>query len=194
MITTPEEYYLHLAYIQSNNAPTIASLPSAENVYEVDLQTRQIDSPEYLSVTKDHQSETIYFKVNRFYDYMDLAETVCIVQYITPDNKARIYPVPFYDIYTYAHEDKMLFPWCVDAGATAVPGTIQYSIRFYKVDAVEDRFTYNLNTMPAKTKILKGMEVQEMNEEYNLAPTVYDEVLALIRDYGERELYWDEAY
>ena len=36
MITTPEEYYLHLAYIQSNNAPTIASLPSAENVYEVD--------------------------------------------------------------------------------------------------------------------------------------------------------------
>jgi hypothetical protein len=88
----------------------------------------------------------------------------------------------------------MLFPWCVDAGATAVDGTIQYSIRFYKVDAQEDKFLYNWNTIAAKTKVLKGMEVQEMNQEYNLAPTVYDEVLALIRDYGERDLYWDEAY
>lgn len=194
MITTPEEYYKHLAYVQSVNAPTIAVLPSSENVYEIDLRSRTIDSPEFISVTKDHQSETLYFKVNRFHDYMDLAETTCMIQYITPDNKARIYIVPFYDITTYAHEDKMLFPWCIDGGATGAAGVLQYSVRFFKIDGQEDRFAYNLNTLGAKTKILLGMDVKKLNSEYDLAPDVIDYVASMISDYGKQRIYWDEAY
>lgn len=195
MIISVDEYIKYLSYIQSNNRPAIAVLPSTEKVYNIDLKTRQIETPEYLSVEHDHKSETVYFKVNRFFDYMDLSETTCIVQYITADNKARIYVVPFYDITSFSKEDKMLIPWCVDGGATATAGPIQYSIRFYKVDAEGQQFLYNLNTSPARSKILYGMEVQEMNEDYDLTPTVYDEVMAKLTDFSNRlGVYWEERY
>ena len=195
MIISTEEYYKYLAYIQSNNRPTIAILPSSEKVYNIDLKTRQIETPEYLSVEHDHKSETVYFKVDRFFDYMDLSQTVCIVQYVTADNKARIYAVPFYDVTSYADEEKMLIPWCIDGGATAVAGTVQYSIRFYKVDEVEQQFIYNLNTRPTKSKVLYGMDVQKINHDYDLAPTVYDEIIQKLDEFSEAlGSFWEELY
>lgn len=183
MIASTDEYMQYLAYVQQEDRPKIAVLPSADKVYNIDLQTRQIETPEYLSVEHDHKSEIVYFKVNRFFDYMDLTQTVCIIQYITADNKARIYPVPYYDIETYANEDKIIIPWCIDGGATAVAGNVQYSIRFYKVDEVGQQFIYNLNTQPTSSKVMYGMEVQELNADYDLAPTVYDEVLATLAQF-----------
>lgn len=195
MIISTEDYYKYLAYIQSNNRPTIAILPSSEKVYNIDLKTRQIETPEYLSVEHDHKSETVYFKVDRFFDYMDLSQTVCIVQYVTADNKARIYAVPFYDVTSYADEEKMLIPWCIDGGATAVAGTVQYSIRFYKVDEVGQQFLYNLNTRPTKSKVLYGMDVQDINDDYDLAPSVYDEVLAKLNEFSlALGSFWEELY
>lgn len=195
MIISTEDYYKYLAYIQSNNRPTIAILPSSEKVYNIDLKTRQIETPEYLSVEHDHKSETVYFKVDRFFDYMDLSQTVCIVQYITADNKARIYAVPFYDVTSYADEEKMLIPWCIDGGATAVAGTVQYSIRFYKVDEVGQQFLYNLNTRPTKSKVLYGMDVQNINDDYDLAPTVYDEIIQKLDEFSQAlGSFWEELY
>ena len=195
MIIAAENYYEYLTHIQLNNQPTIAVLPSSDKIYDIDLKTRQIETPKYLSVEHDHKSETIYFKVDRFFDYMDLSQTVCIVQYITADNKARIYAVPFYDITTFAHEDKMIIPWCIDGGATAVAGTVKYSLRFYKVNEAEQQFVYNLNTQPTSSKVLYGMEVQEMNEDYDLSPSVYDEVVAQLTQF-RKELgsFWEEMY
>jgi hypothetical protein len=195
MIISTEDYYKYLAYIQSNNRPTIAILPSSEKVYNIDLKTRQIEAPEYLSVEHDHKSETVYFKVDRFFDYMDLSQTMCIVQYVTADNKARIYAVPFYDVTSYADEEKMLIPWCIDGGATTAAGTVQFSLRFYKVDEVGQQFIYNLNTSPSKSKVLYGMEVQDMNEDYDLEPTVYDEVLAKLNEFSQAlGSFWEELY
>jgi len=90
---------------------------------------------------------------------MDLSTTTCIIQYINADGEANIYPVPFFDIQTYANEDKILIPWCIDGKATKKDGIVEYSIRFYKIDANGKKFLYNLNTLPAKSKILYGFEV-----------------------------------
>ena len=70
MITTQEEYY-HLLYrIQENNAPTTAILlPSTERTYYIDLNKREIEAPEFLSVEHDHTAETLYFVVDRYYDH-----------------------------------------------------------------------------------------------------------------------------
>ena len=195
MITTAEEYLKYLAYIQSDNHPKIAILPSSEKIYNIDLKTLTIETPKYLSVEHDHKSETVYFKVDRYFDYMDLSETVCVVQYVTADNEARIYPVPFYDITTYAQEGKMLVPWCIDGGATATPGTVQYSLRFYKVDEVGQRFLYNLNTQPTSSKVLYGMEVTEMTDDYDLEVEVYYQVLAKLAEFELRlGSFWEDKY
>jgi len=107
-------------------------LPSTERIYEIDLNTRTIDAPEWLSVETDHRSETIYFKVPRYFDHMDLTTTVCVIQYINANGEGRVYPVPYYDITTCTRENfetleqepYILFPWVIDGEATKAAGDV----------------------------------------------------------------------
>ena len=99
MITTPKEYYDLLYRIQDENKPSLAVLlPNDEKIYEIDMNSRKIEAPKYLSVELDHRAETIYFKVGRYYDNIDLANMTCVVQYINAKGEGRVYPVPFYDV------------------------------------------------------------------------------------------------
>lgn len=206
MITAPQEYFDNLWLIQSKNAPqTVLLLPSSENIYEIDLHTRKIEAPEILSLQKDHYAETIYFMVDRFYDNIDLNETICVVQYITPSGLKRIYPVPFYDVSTYKKfikldekEDtpKLIFPWCIDGAATRDAGMVEYSIRFYKLDEYHKTLVYNLSTLPSKSEVLHGMEVLEKNEDYDFTAEVVEQILARIEDAKNynSDIYWEERY
>ena len=156
MVTTAQEYFANLGLLQNVNQPAYALLPSAENIYHIDVNTRTIDAPKFLSVEKDYKSETIYFAIDRYVEYMDLAQTCCIIQYNNANSKegTRFYPVPFYDVYKLAHADKIVFPWCLDANVTNTAGKIEFSIRFFKIgEKINDRneveriLTYNLNTL-----------------------------------------------
>jgi hypothetical protein len=140
MITTPEEFLKKLYLINDGNVPSIALLlPSTETIYEVDLNKRTIEAPEFLSVETDHFSETIYFKVDRYYDNMDLTNTVCLIQYENKNAKKEdgtpaggyAYLVPFYDIQHFKDEDKILLPWAIGGPATAAAGDVEFAIRFY---------------------------------------------------------------
>jgi hypothetical protein len=129
-----QDYLSQLYIIQSQNPPSLVLFPKEKRIYDVDLTTRTIEAPEFLSVSHDHKAETIYFRVDRFHGYMDLSNTICVVQYITPDGAVHIYPVPFYDVVTERNEKKMLFPWCIDGAATQFQGDVKYSIRFFLVE------------------------------------------------------------
>jgi hypothetical protein len=104
MVTTAQEYFANLDLLQNVNQPAYALLPSAENIYHIDVNSRIIDTPKFLSVERDYKSETIYFAIDRFVDYMDLAQTCCIIQFnnANKDQGTRFYRVPFYDIYKLA--------------------------------------------------------------------------------------------
>ena len=129
MITTPRDYYNLYHRIQSENAPSLAVLlPTDEKIYNVDLNARTVEAPEYLSVEKDHRAETIYFKVNRFYDFFDLTQAVCVIQYVNALNMGAYYIVPGYDLETYA--DYIIVPCVISGAATAAAGNIKFSIRF----------------------------------------------------------------
>lgn len=156
-----------LFQIQTQVPPSpIRNLPTSTNTYDIDLNTRSIQAPKILSVSRDHKSTVIYFCIDRYYDYMDLAETVCLVQYIPYGHKGApyTYVVPFFDILSYQDTGKMVFPWVVGGPATATEGTIQFAIRFYKVDTNEDGevvLTYNLNTTPTTSRVLYGLEADD---------------------------------
>lgn len=163
MITISTEYYRNLYRIQQDhNLPSLAVLlPSTENIYELDLNTRKITPPEFLSTHTEHDAEVLYFKCDRFFDYMDLSNTSIIIQYVNALGENRIYPVPFVDVATCSLENKMLIPWCVDGNVTAKAGTVQFSIRFYKIDVDGKFLIYNLNTLPAKSKVLEAFDFYE---------------------------------
>ena len=102
----------------SDNIPVIVDLlPEDKQVFELDLNTRTINIPQFLSVQFDHNSEVIYFKTPRWFEGVDLTDTTCIIQYINADGDCGIYCVPFYDIKHFEVDDKgnsvpmLLFPW-----------------------------------------------------------------------------------
>lgn len=187
MITTPQDYQELLYLIQDVNRQTQAILlPKDEIIYEVDLNSRTIQAPEFLSIVQDHNAETIYFKVNRYFDNVDLSNMTCVFcfQNANPDKYKNgfVYPVPFIDIETFKDENKMLLPWVIEGPATAFAGTVTFSIQFYKVEKVlngmsEEEFEfrygrkfnaaelaqaitqyiYNLNTLPAHSEVKYGI-------------------------------------
>ena len=202
--------YKNLLYeIQNANVsgPTTDTIivPSNISLYKVNLDTREIDSPEYLSVQHEHYAETVYFLVDRYHDSMDLAQTNCIVQYVTPDGQSYIYVVPFCDTVTY--ENKMIIPWSISGSATQLSGTVRYILRFYLIDEQsvigEDdsqpdpskaEFSYSLSTKPASGKVMYGLPVDGVLDEntYHLDSNsrFYELVNSLTQIADNATLYW----
>ena len=163
----------------STQGPTVDTIivPSNILLYNIHLDTREIDAPEYLSVQHEHYAETVYFVVDRYYDNMDLAQTTCVVQYVTPDNESYIYAVPFCDTVTFP--DKIIIPWCISGAATALSGTVKYIVRFYKIDEQSvigenneydpsgAEFSYSLSTKPASSKVMYGLPIEGILDEEN---------------------------
>lgn len=168
MIVDSKEYLGLLWRIQDENPPSIAVLaPASEPFIEVDWSTRTINAPEFISVKSDHRSEVVYFKMPRFYDGYDLTNTIGIIQYINAKGEGRVYPIPFYDVDTCSDEDMILFPWEIEGEATKAAGTVQYSLRFYKLDTTKEHLQYNLNSLPAASKVLEGIQMK-YDEVYNI--------------------------
>jgi hypothetical protein len=197
MITEKQEYLDLLYKIQDENKPSLAILlPGDERIYNVDLATRTIEAPEYLSVETDHRSEVVYFKCPRYYDAVDLSNTVCVVQYINANKEGRVYAVPYYDIDTFSDTNEMLIPWEVDGEATVAAGNVQYALRFYMLDSriTDKRLVYNLNTLTASSKVLHGIdidpeELQSSNDKEYIV-TYLDEILAISREIANKDVYW----
>ena len=198
MITTAQEYFANLDILQNVNQPAYALLPSNGNIYNIDITTRTVQAPKFLTVEKDFKAKTVYFSIDRFIDYMDLAQTCCIVQYNNKNSKmgTRFYSVPFYDIYQLADKNKMVFPWCLDAHVAAAAGPVEFSIRFFKVGEklnsqheAEKILTYSLNTLPAQSQVLHGFNEQQLNEndEYYLKSTQFEQLSNAIFTLGNNQ-------
>ena len=195
MVTNFRDYEEMLWQIQSN-APTKKALllPKDEKIFDVDLESRTINVPEFLSVEKDHQAETIFFKFDRYYDYMDLTTKTCVIQYINANGDSFIYPVPWYDTETFGFEKKVLIPWCIQGAATEAAGIVKFAIRFYSID-INRKITYDLNTLVAQGCILQGQEGEFENFSES-SITLDNSLLELIQELEQAKndgllaLYW----
>lgn len=198
MITFETEYKDKLWEIQNQHLTQKAVLvPHNEKILNIDLNTRTVEVPKYLSVQQDHESETIYFKFNRFYDTVDLTNMVCVIQYQNANGDEYFYPVPFYDITTCGNEPghKVLIPWCIQGPATQYAGTVEFSILFFRLDA-NANIIYMLNTLPAKGKILQGQN-WEFKETTKNQITFDDNFMLKVQKILDAErglnLYWLEV-
>ena len=142
-----------------------------EKCYKINLSTRTIDSPEFLSIEKDHNSEVKYFVIDRYFDHKDLSTVACIIQYENAKGDQFVYPVPFFDTYTLRDENRMIIPWNISGNVSVYAGEIKYSFRFFEFARDEEtnellpELVYNLNTLQATSKILHGLDVSmEVND------------------------------
>lgn len=200
MITTAEDYYKLLYKIQDKNAPSLATLlPSDEKIYEIDLNTRMIEKPNTIIVSRDHLAEIIYFKCPRYFQSIDLATTTGVIEYISADGHSYMYPIPFYDVNTLSthnpetneEEDFILFPWAIDSGATRESGTVSFAIRFYRLGPEGRNIIYNLNLIPSTLDIVRGMRSELDTEEMENTLAKYAEtVLGYLRDASDVGVFW----
>lgn len=197
--------------------------PSDDQIVDIDLNTREINAPKFLSVQYDHNAEIIYFRCNRYFDNMDLAKTVCVIQYLNAEHideetgektrNAGIFWVPYYDIYHSTpteenpdfSEPTLLIPWAVGGLATAYEGTVTYSVRFYRLDEDKVTYLYNMSTKPAKGDVLWGIdfaiydkehaaEEQEFLQKFQYESTFSDQVYHdLSLAVHEAATYWVDA-
>lgn len=185
-----------LISIQNQNPPSLVELPSATegNSFDVDLNARIIHGPKHLSVAKDHKAEVIYFVVDRYYDYMDLSTTICLVQYVTPDKEPYVYIVPFYDISSRREENKLILPWNIDGAATQLKGPVEYSLRFYKIEGEgkDAKLVYNLNTLSTTSEVLHGLDVYPLNsEKVDFETKAYELIMSEISKLQRKTTYWE---
>lgn len=170
MVTQAKDYEEMLWQIQST-APTTKAilLPKDEEIYEIDLNTRSISVPKFLSVEKDHQAETIYFQFDRFYDHIDLTTKCCVIQYTNAAGNSYLYPVPFYDVETLGFSGKVIIPWCIQGAATEKAGIVKFAVTFYSID-LNHKINYCLNTLIATGEILNGQNVDDLSDysEYQI--------------------------
>jgi len=186
-----------------NNVPILSIiLPSDERTFDVDLNTREISVPTFLSVAKDHRAETVYFLVDRYFEYKDLSQTSCMIEYINAAGEGGFYPVPFYDISSYpyyidddnvVHEAKMLIPWLIEGDVTKAAGNVQFVLRFYELDEANEKFTFNLRTKIATAAVLNGLNESaiEASIDTDLMSNIMQQINAKL-DSVETTIYWDD--
>lgn len=200
--------------IQMSNEATrpVAGFKTSDKpiYYDIDLNTRQIEKPQDVTIVEtDHISETIYFRAPRYYDNMDLATTVCIIQYVNADNESYIYAVPYYDCDTFASKQSasesnrqendnsplvvdnpmIVIPWRIAGTAAAKAGVVNFSIRFYYFEIEGQQLYYNLNTLPQTVTIHKslGIDFQKTTKENEWVDEMTDEII------NSYEYYFAEA-
>ena len=207
MIVKEADYKANLALINNPNPPPFAVLNPSEPIYQIDINSRKVLIPTtpINLVERDHQSEVIYFEVDRFVDYVDLASTTCIISYNNAKKQGGQYFVPFYDITTNSANNKLIFPWRISSRATAADGTLEFSIQFFKIgeklnpnnNAIEKIISYSLNTVPAKIQILKGLKLGQMDDyDEELKADIMQDIADIVRQLKAQVetpmLYWSK--
>lgn len=152
-------------------------LPIQEDYFEIDANTRTITVPEVfrkngLGVMGDNTAETIYFKINRYFDAMDLNTADIYIQWENSNGDKGISKEWVRDIDTF--DDFMVFGWVLGNNITKSSGTIKFSIRFIKTKQGqtpdEKIVTYSFSTLNAHALINPALD-------FDVNTLAYDDTL-----------------
>lgn len=129
MAAITEQAFLDLLTEVQHNSRTMVYVPPSDpsKIINIDLDTRTIDlknSPykDFLSVNKEHYAETLYFKVPRYFDNVDLNGMALVIEYVNAKGVSYVSPILVKDIITYP--GYILFGWCIHGNATAASGNL----------------------------------------------------------------------
>ena len=155
-ITNPDKY--------PDADPYWLILPSDEELFEINANTRNIQTPTDFSrngvgVVGDELAEIIYFSIDRYFDITDLFYKDIFIQFELPNGETGLVPVINKTI--KYKKDKVVFGWPIDSNITKVAGNVKYSVRFYertKDSAGKEYLAYSFNTLTSTIKINSGLD------------------------------------
>jgi hypothetical protein len=178
------EYYSHMADFFNEGLYKYVMMPIDEEPFKIDLNTRTIEVPQSFSkcasVQSDQLAETIIFIVDRYFDYMDLANTEIFVQWTLPENKKTGFAgyngatrVEMIDL--ESEPGKIKFAWPLNDQITEVAGVVKFSVRFFRVDdSSPNKLLYSLNTTDKEITIKEALQ-PTLNAEHYVEKPINDE-------------------
>lgn len=146
-------------------SPTYVLIPSDEEPFEINANTRTISIPANFSkcagVVGDDMCEIITFTVDRYFDYVDLATTNICVQWNTKDGKKGISHINLIDLETVP--GKIRFGWPLTKELTEKAGQINFAVRFFSSQE-NGAIVYVLNTLPTVISIKDSLNINKNDE------------------------------
>lgn len=176
-ITTLEEYFSWLYKIKEIGEDYIlkyTTLPLDEPHFEINANTRAITIPtdfkkNGIAVQGDDLAEVVYFKVDRYFDAVDLNSCEIYVQWELPKAKTKgVSPVSIKDI--ASEPGKLIFGWPISRDVTKEAGNLKFSVQFYQLSSgsEEAKVNYSFNTLTATVAIQNsiGLDISDKDSYY----------------------------
>lgn len=177
-ITTLAEYFHWLKELSSvttidneEYGRRFTRLPLDEPYFEINADDRSISIPagfkkNGIAVQGDDLAEIVYFKINRYFDYMDFNNCEIAIQWETPNGKdtngntvkakASISEAYVRDI--ESEPGYLIFGWAISEALTHTSGNLKFSVRFYQMDE-DNKIAYNFNTLTANATVKTGLHI-----------------------------------
>lgn len=167
-ITSLNEYFQHIEELselaigegRTGSDPYFLRLPLDEPFFEINANTRGITVPGELSqvgVVGDKLAEILFFKIDRYYDAVDLDTRHIYIEWELPDGTRGISRDFLRD--TQSEKDKIIFGWLIDDVLTKQIGTIRFAVRFVEWTdrgdeaAANAQLLYSFSSLPATISI-----------------------------------------
>lgn len=160
-ITSLNQYFHYMDRIKEIKGGKYTRLPLDENLFEIDADKRSITIPPAfvqngISVQKDEVAETLYFKIDRYYDATDLAEQEVFIEWKNAAGEEGVSLPWVFDI--ESEPNYIIFGWPLSSRITGTAGQVQFAVRFYKLDtAADDRLVYSFSTLTQTATIKPGL-------------------------------------
>lgn len=165
-------------------------LPLDEPMFEIDANSRKINvettpfKANGLSVQGDHLAETVFFKIDKYFDYMDLMNADIYIDWkmggVSGCDKCFIKSdaiIPGY----------IVFGWPISNAITKKGGALQFAVKLEMKQ--DDKVVYSFNTLVASLNIKDGLvlvdpEVYDMKSNINsiLSNSSFGEGSAAVAD------------
>lgn len=158
-------------------------LPVDEPLFAIDANSRKIDIPSEfksngLSVQGDHLAETVFFSIDRYFDYMDLSTCDISINWKmgTETGKTQNF-IMSTDIIPGA----IVFGWPVNNTITVKSGSLQFAVEFSKKDD-SNNLLYAFNTLAANINIKDGLIIDKAK-----VVSLEDDILSILTNsqFGE---------
>ena len=136
-------------------------LPIDEDVFDIDANARTITVPgsfarNGIAVQGDELSEVLYFRIDRFFDAMDLDTADIYIQWTRPDGQSGVSKPWVIDI--ESEPNKIIFGWALSSSITKLTGSLRFAVRFFKwaSDETEEekKLSYSWSTQ-TQTAVIK---------------------------------------
>ncbi len=164
-------------------------IPGREPSFNVYLNTRKIEVPpsfKQLAVQGEHNAETIWFALDRYFDGVDLRDKTWGVQFVNADKEELLVAIDYKQL-DKDNDKTLLIGWDVPFDITKSPGTVLLSLRCFELND-DNTPAYDLRTEYVSLTIGKSLNINEFSD--NLLNPPADSLTRLVHKI--EELYMDK--